>query len=285
VDLGPDIIQCSGESITLNAYNEGCQYLWSTCETTQSIVVSTDGLYWVEVSYEGYTVSDDINITFISAYFASAGEDATIYIGYPPYETQLNASGGVNYSWSPAAGLSDPDIPNPIASPDSTTVYTVTVTDSNGCVSTDEVVVTVNDVRCGSNNDKILICHLNPGNPDNNMTMCLRYFAVAQHLAHGDFLGPCYKNAVIDENPGYEITVSPNPFRTGIHISVQVPESETIVIRLYSAEGQLKSTVQSERLDQGIHHFDLNTGNYATGMYFLQVQSSFDNQIFKLIRN
>jgi gliding motility-associated-like protein len=38
------------------------------------------------------------------------------------------------YSWSPAAGLSATDIHNPVASPLETTVYTVTVTDADGCV-------------------------------------------------------------------------------------------------------------------------------------------------------
>ena len=48
-----------------------------------------------------------------------------------------------NYSWSPVAGLDDPTIKNPIASPLVTTPYTVTYTDVNGCTATDEVTVTV----------------------------------------------------------------------------------------------------------------------------------------------
>lgn len=37
--------------------------------------------------------------------------------------TQLNVGSGATYSWTPTAGLSDPTIPNPKASPDSTTTY------------------------------------------------------------------------------------------------------------------------------------------------------------------
>lgn len=47
-------------------------------------------------------------------------------------QVQLLASGGTAYAWSPAAGLSDATIPNPIAQPNSTTTYTVNVTDG-GC--------------------------------------------------------------------------------------------------------------------------------------------------------
>jgi gliding motility-associated-like protein len=43
---------------------------------------------------------------------------------------QLNASGGTFYSWQPTTSLSNPLIPNPIASPAATTTYTVTITDT-----------------------------------------------------------------------------------------------------------------------------------------------------------
>jgi len=52
----------------------------------------------------------------------------------------------VTYQWSPATGLSDPNIPNPIASPDSTTLYTVIITSTDiNCGVTKEVLVSVID--------------------------------------------------------------------------------------------------------------------------------------------
>jgi gliding motility-associated-like protein/uncharacterized repeat protein (TIGR01451 family) len=61
---------------------------------------------------------------------------------------QLFGSGGVNYAWSPTTGLSDWRIANPIASPETTTTYTLTVTDETGaCTSTEQTTVTVNS--CG----------------------------------------------------------------------------------------------------------------------------------------
>jgi len=50
-----------------------------------------------------------------------------------------SASGGsgvYNYTWSPATGLSATNIANPVASPLTTTVYTVNATDANGCTAT-----------------------------------------------------------------------------------------------------------------------------------------------------
>lgn len=57
----------------------------------------------------------------------------------------LTASGGTSYSWTPATGLNNATIDNPIASPTATTTYTVTVTDANGCTDDDQVTVDVND--------------------------------------------------------------------------------------------------------------------------------------------
>ena len=58
-------------------------------------------------------------------------------------ETTLDISGGSSYEWSPATGLSATNIANPIASPTSTTTYTVVVTSATGCTATDEIIVNV----------------------------------------------------------------------------------------------------------------------------------------------
>lgn len=57
--------------------------------------------------------------------------------------TTLNASGANSYLWSPAEGLSNPNISNPTASPGVSTVYSVIGT-INGCSDTSNVSVTVN---------------------------------------------------------------------------------------------------------------------------------------------
>ncbi|MGQ0829223.1 MAG: T9SS type A sorting domain-containing protein [Bacteroidota bacterium] len=57
--------------------------------------------------------------------------------------TTLSASGASTYSWSPATGLSNTGIANPIASPISTTTYTVVGTNFFGCTGSTTVIVTV----------------------------------------------------------------------------------------------------------------------------------------------
>jgi gliding motility-associated-like protein len=72
---------------------------------------------------------------------ASAGPDVTICQGQ---NTKLQATGGKNISWSPAGSLSDASNDNPTAFPNTTTIYTVTISD-NVCTGTDldQVTVTV----------------------------------------------------------------------------------------------------------------------------------------------
>ena len=71
---------------------------------------------------------------------AFAGNDTLIIKGDP---TPLLATGGQTYSWSPAFGLSDPAIANPIATLDRDMEYIVTAISPPGCVSKDTIKITV----------------------------------------------------------------------------------------------------------------------------------------------
>ena len=60
----------------------------------------------------------------------------------PGSGTTLSASGGISYQWSPATGLSNATIANPVASPSVTTTYTVSVS-NGGCTTTATLTVNV----------------------------------------------------------------------------------------------------------------------------------------------
>ncbi len=79
VDLGDDITIYEGNSIILYAGNPGCTYLWSTGDTTQSIVVSQSGNYEVVVSNICGAVSDDINVNVIVGIEEEEYSHITVY--------------------------------------------------------------------------------------------------------------------------------------------------------------------------------------------------------------
>ena len=77
--------------------------------------------------------------------FLDGLEDVEISCGE---SIQLEASGGISYKWSPAAGLSDPNIANPIASPIISTQYQVEIFDECGFSSFDDLWVNIETGKC-----------------------------------------------------------------------------------------------------------------------------------------
>lgn len=55
--------------------------------------------------------------------------------------------------WTPTIGLSDPNILNPVISPDANTTYTITIEDKYGCEFTDSLKIRIDDCR-----DKCIPC-------------------------------------------------------------------------------------------------------------------------------
>ena len=60
------------------------------------------------------------------------------------------------------------------------------------CTTTD-CPVDCNAFPCGNNDNKVLLCHVPPGNPGNELTLCISPKAVAAHLENheGDHCGSC----------------------------------------------------------------------------------------------
>jgi gliding motility-associated-like protein len=70
----------------------------------------------------------------------------TVLAGEP---TQLwaNSSAAAIYQWSPAATLSNDKVPAPIAIPLEQTMYKVIATSRNGCITTDSVLIKVEEAQ------------------------------------------------------------------------------------------------------------------------------------------
>jgi len=123
-----------------------------------------------------------------------------------------------------------------------------------------------------SNSEKYLVCH--EGN-----TICISSNAVATHLAHGDFLGPCsgcdseafvspFKNinAATDKSLVPDFTVYPNPSYGDFKIELN--PSEIGVLEIYNQNGQVMQSFQVE----GQRQLDINL--YQSGVYYVQLTTN-----------
>lgn len=146
-NAGADAEVCLNSSVQLNG-SGGVSYVWSpstglnqTNVAAPSASPATTTTYQLTVTdINGCTAADDVTVTILPLPTANAGNGGTICQGE---SLTLNGSGGVAYAWSPATGLDAASVAAPVASPAFTTVYTLTVTDGNGCQDTDAVTVTV----------------------------------------------------------------------------------------------------------------------------------------------
>lgn len=99
------------------------------------------------------------NITVKPLAIPNAGPDAYICAGQT--STQLSASGGDNYTWTPISGLDNSGVANPLATPTTTTKYVVSV-GVNGCTKrrTDTVEVLVRTSPLLQLTNDTLICSI-----------------------------------------------------------------------------------------------------------------------------
>ena len=158
-DAGPDNGLCAGGTVNIGgspAASGGTApytYTWtpSTGLSAANIAnpdagpaVTTTYLLTV-VDTNGCSSSDSMTVTANDSPVANAGADVTIACGDSTQLAGAATSGAAPYSfsWSPSTDLSNAAIANPWASPSGLTAYGLTVTDSNGCVGTDTVTVTV----------------------------------------------------------------------------------------------------------------------------------------------
>lgn len=133
-ELGDSIQLCDGKTITLTPGSGFNTYLWNTGENTESINVTT---------------SDNYSVTVTNDFGCDAADTISVQVGFKPNpdisgvlaicegtKTKLTAkSGFINYLWS-TSSTEDSIIVTTKGN------YSVTVTDKNGCIGSQQVSVT-----------------------------------------------------------------------------------------------------------------------------------------------
>jgi hypothetical protein len=211
-------------------------------------------------------------------------------------QVQLNAfalggAAGYTYSWSPAAGLNNTSIPNPVFNPvipqGSCRIYnfTVSVTDANGCVATAQVTVNVlNPQTPGTTpGKKYSICH-------GSQTLNVNANALFAHLGHhmGDCLGNCSQangncNTYMVEEPEtitllqekMSVRNYPNPFTRTTSLFLTPADDDHIRIEVLDPNGRVIRVLKDEDVAAGMEiQVDFDGTNIPAGIYFYRIKTS-----------
>lgn len=148
-DAGEDQTICIAEPILLNGTGGG-DYLWSPSATLSDSAVADPiaspldtTTYYLTVTIGNCVDVDSVTIFTYPLPPVDAGDSLQIPTGA---SIGLNSSGvqtGWQYSWEPSELLDNSSITNPLATPQESTMFYVTVVDDNGCVNTDSVYVEI----------------------------------------------------------------------------------------------------------------------------------------------
>ena len=180
VEVGPDISVCLGDSVQLQPLymlngevitDSTVTYAWSpsvgindTTLSTPTMLPASTTTYTVTVTdtFTGCTTLDTIIIS-VEDLQIELGVDTTICLGDSLQLSSLvNLSGNILtdsllvYSWSPNIGITDTTIANPTVFPDSSIIYTVMVTNADGCTAVDNIEIIVNDLQVDIGSNQII---------------------------------------------------------------------------------------------------------------------------------
>jgi gliding motility-associated-like protein len=157
---------CSAGSATANVVGGTgpYTYTWSpTGGNGQSITNMPTGNYTVVTKDATgcLTGTATVAVNAASGPTITATNNASMCAGS---SVNLTANGASTYTWSPSASLNTPNGPNVVASPGSTTTYSISGTNTAGCVSTITTQVIVNPLPVPVVNSNSPVCLNNPIN-------------------------------------------------------------------------------------------------------------------------
>ena len=174
-------------------------------------------------------------------------------------------------------------------------IVTATITDANGCTTVCSTSIHAEDVRCFTGNStkiKVTICHKTGSTKNPCVEMCVDEDKVAEHKAHGDFVGKCtidckapaqkpiatqVDNVVAGK---LSLKVIPNPTTNYFKLKLNSASREKITVKVLDVSGRLvdmrDNIPANSTLELG--------GKYNNGLYFAEVVQGTDRVVVKLLK-
>ncbi len=224
---GADTTICFNTTARLIGVNDGSSFTWSSTQylsNPNSLVTVAQPSQTTTFILSGYDVKgcpkpgiDSIQVVVLPDIKADAGNDTSIVIGQ---KLQLNATGGLSYSWQPFTGLSNPGIGNPVALYSEASEgmrYIVFVYNQAGCVDTASI-----NIKVYATNPSVFVPTAFTPNKDGKNDVLrpiaagiktLEYFNVYNRWGHLVF-------STTQNGKGWDGTVSGNPQGTGTFVWV-----------------------------------------------------------------
>jgi hypothetical protein len=316
--VSPDVTICSGDNTTLSAAGAGNNgtYSWdnnlgngnlkvvSPSSTTTYTVTGTDSNGCSALA--SVVVSVDNNPTI------SVTPNSTICSGN---NITLQASGAGNngsYNWSNNLGNNS----SIIVSPNTTTSYTVTGINSNGCSAQANVIVTVESnptVFANANSTSALVgdniqfnsngsnaanyswlfgdgnssANSNPSHSYNNsgtFNVELTGYNTSGNCSDQDSfsINISENNLNIDETSNKDIAIIPNPNQGLFSIKFKPTPNKNSKIEVLNNLGEL---IQSEPMNQGVESIEMDLQELSAGVYYLKYNFDNEYKIQKFIIN
>ena len=280
-------IICGGisqlDSVTTNYLGNGkLKYKWTPSvglnnDTIANPTTNTtsDITYTVTVTTpNSCTSTDDIKVT-VNSLSANAGTDKTIICGgtaqLNSVTTNYTGTGTLKYKWTPATGLNNDSIVNPMATVTSDITYTVTVTTPNACTATDDIKVTVNSLTANAGVDKTIICggtaQLNSVTSNYTGAGTLKYkWTPATGLNNDSIINP---TATLINDVVYTVTVkTPNGCTATDQVSVSIIPMSKPEIGMVGVSSNNKNLIAwNKPLSTGVESYYIYRETNVTNVY------------------
>ncbi len=154
LSINPDATVCNADTVTVSAAVTGegpFEFIWDndlgTGESHEFLATENMDYSVTVSSSNGCTASATTSLTVLPTPVVDAGDDVTICQSFTTI-ISASGSGGVTpytFKWNNSLGNGE----SHAVAPNSTSIYSVTLTSDNGCLTTDEVKVIVSD--CNEN--------------------------------------------------------------------------------------------------------------------------------------